>query len=116
MSQVRRVLACNNFSPAAGYAVDRATLLCRDIGAAPELFHAVNLSGLNRLRRLVPGIPNGLEQRAIDDKCEEITLLGQRLSRWAPRVHGLDPKADLAIIERLGGDSLPPSTSTGPKD
>lgn len=47
MSHVRRVLACTDFSPAAGYPVDRATLLCRDTGAALELFHAVNLSGLN---------------------------------------------------------------------
>lgn len=85
MSHVRRVLACTDFSPAAGYPVDRATLLCRDTGAALELFHAVNLSGLNRLRRPVTGIPNGLGQRAIDDKCEEITLVGQGLSEH----HGL---------------------------
>lgn len=82
---MRTMMAGTDFSPAAGFAVERAALLCRDTGAALELFHAVNLSALNRLRRLVPGIPNGLEQRAIDDRYEEITLLGGSLSE----VHGV---------------------------
>lgn len=85
MNRVRTVLAGTDFSAAAGLAVDRAGLLSRATGAALELFHAVNLSGLNRLRQLVPGIPNGLEQRAIDDRREELMLLGESLSE----LHGV---------------------------
>jgi nucleotide-binding universal stress UspA family protein len=91
MNRMQTVLAGTDFSAAAGFAVDRAALLSRATGAALELFHAVNLSGLNRLRQLVPGIPNGLEQRAIDDRREELMLLGRTLSE----LHGVQVGADV---------------------
>jgi hypothetical protein len=34
--------------------------------------------------------------------------LAEGLSRWAPRIHDLDPEKDLATIERLGGGFLVP--------
>lgn len=79
--RMRRVLAGTDFSPPAADAVDRAALVCRDAGAALELFHAVNLSGLDRLRRLVSGIPDGMEQQAINIRSEELTLLGRSMSQ-----------------------------------
>ncbi|GAB3554661.1 universal stress protein [Arthrobacter tumbae] len=85
MSHVHTVLAATDFSPAAVSSVERAALLCRDAGAVLELFHTVNVSDLDRLRRLVPGIPNRLKQPATDDRREEITLLGGGLSE----LHGV---------------------------
>lgn len=41
--------------------------------------------------------------------------LAEALSRWAPRIHGLDPEADLAIIERLGGGFLTPDDEHWPE-
>jgi len=79
MNRIHKVLVATDFSSDARHAADRAALLCKETGAALELFHAVNVSGLDRLRRLVPGIPNGLEQRAMEERREEISQLGQSL-------------------------------------
>jgi nucleotide-binding universal stress UspA family protein len=79
--------------------VDRAALLCSATGAELELFHAVNFVGLDRLRRLVPGIPNGLEQRAIDDRSEELMLLGGSLSELHGVQVGTNVDAGPAFVE-----------------
>jgi hypothetical protein len=69
-------------------------------------FHAVNLSSLNRLRRLGPGIPNGLEQRAIYDRSEVLTLLGGSLSE----LHGVQIETNVVAgpavvqLEKYGHD------------
>lgn len=93
MIRIYKVLAATDFSSAAGCAADRAAMLCRETGAALELFHAVNVSGLDRLRRLVPGIPNGLEQRAMEERREEISQLGQRLGS----LYGLSANAQVGV-------------------
>jgi nucleotide-binding universal stress UspA family protein len=79
MNRIQKVLVGTDFSAAARHAADRAAMIGKETNAALVLFHAGNLSGLDRLRRLVPGIPNGLEQRAMDERRAEIALLGQNL-------------------------------------
>lgn len=79
INPIQKVLAATDFSPSARQAADRAAIVCQETGADLALFHATNLSGLDRLRRLVPGIPVGLEQRAVDDRQEEISLQAQSL-------------------------------------
>ena len=68
-------------------------MVCRETGAVLELFHAVNVSRLDQLRRLVPGIPNGLEQRAVETRREEVTQLRQRLAS----VYGLPIKVQVGV-------------------
>lgn len=41
--------------------------------------------------------------------------LAEGLSRWAPRIHDLDPEKDLATIERLGGGFLTPEDAHWPE-
>jgi DNA processing protein len=41
--------------------------------------------------------------------------LAEAPNRWAPRIHGLDTGADLAIIERLGGGFLTPEDEHRPE-
>lgn len=41
--------------------------------------------------------------------------LAEGLSRWAPRIHDLDPEKDLAVIERLGGGFLIPGDEHWPE-
>lgn len=92
-ARLDRVLAATDFSPSAEHAVGRAAVLCKETGAALSLFHAVNLSGLEKLRRLVSGVPNGLEQRAANEQLEEISLLAQSLLER----YGVRPDAQVGV-------------------
>ncbi|MFB0833435.1 hypothetical protein ACX8Z9_03335 [Arthrobacter halodurans] len=42
------------------------------MGADLELFHAASLSGWEKLRRLVPGVPEDLELHVIDAAREQL--------------------------------------------
>lgn len=122
MNRIHTVLVATDFSSAARHAADRAALICKETGAALELFHAVNISGLDRLRRLVPGIPNGLEQRAMEERREEISQLGQSLRdlyRLPTNVHvgvgpsfpqiekcAVDLSADLVVLGAHGSSTM----------
>lgn len=122
MNRLQKVLVGTDFSSAARHAADRAAILCRETRAALVMFHATNLSGLDRLRRLVPGIPNGLEQRAVEERREEISLLGQHLgSLYAlpvtvhvgvgpafPQIEkcAVDVSADLIVVGTHGSSTM----------
>lgn len=75
------------------HAAHRAALVSKETGAALELFHSTNLFGLDRLRRLVPGVPEGLEQQAIDAGREQLAELGRRLHE----VHGIAAGLHIAL-------------------
>lgn len=122
MNPMQKVLVVIDFSSSARQAAERAALVCRETGAALELFHAVNLHGLDRLRRLVPGIPNGLEEGAMNESCVDISLLGRSLEELhsiPAEVHveigpaypqiekrALDLSADLVIVGAHGSNTV----------
>lgn len=80
MDPIRRILAGTDFSAGAGHAAGRAALVSKETGAELELFHSTNFSGLDKLRRLVPGIPEDLEQRVTDDSRAQLASLGRKLN------------------------------------
>lgn len=93
MDLVRRILAGTDFSAGAGHAADRAGLIARETGAELELLHAPSLSGLDKLRRLVPGIPDDLEQQVIDSGREQLAALGRKLTE----LHGIAAGVHVAL-------------------
>ena len=123
MKLLRRILAGTDFSAGAGLAADRAAVVAKETGAALELFHATNLSGLDKLRRLVPGIPDDLEQQVIDAGREQLAGLGRKLNerlRIAAGTHvafgdtfsqlearAAELPADLVVLGAHGTSALP---------
>lgn len=123
MNLVRRILAGMDFSAGAGHAAHRAALVSEVTGAALELFHSSNLSGLDKLRRLVPGVPAGLEQQLIDAGREQLAGLGRTLDETHEVTAGVhvafgdaftqiearaaELPADLVVLGAHGNSGLP---------
>ncbi len=80
MSGPRHLLAATDLSPAAMNAVQRAAGISKVTGASLHLFHAVNLSGLDRLRRLAPGLPEDLGERLTAQPLEELKRVAAGLT------------------------------------
>ncbi len=86
MSGLRHVLAATDFSPGAMNAARRAAGISKVTGASLDLFHAVNLSGLSRLREIAPGLPADLGERLTAQPLEEIN----RVAAGLTAAHGVD--------------------------
>ncbi len=86
MSGLRHLLAATDLSPAALNAAERAASISKLTGASLDLFHAVNLSGLDRLRRTAPGLPEDLDERLTAQPLEELNRVAAGLTRR----HGVD--------------------------
>ncbi len=80
MRGLEHLLAATDLSHAAMNAAHRAAGISKLTGASLDLFHAVNLSGLDRLRRMTPGIPADLDERLTAQPLEEMRRLAADLS------------------------------------
>lgn len=81
MADLNRLLAATDLSAPARHAVERAAFVARDIGAALDLVHVASLAPLDKLRRLVAAMPEGLEQRMLDAVAQELRELAAALQR-----------------------------------
>lgn len=76
-----RLLAATDLSSPARHAAERAALLAKQTGAALDLLHAVSLTPVDNLRRLVRDAPAEVEQNMLDAAREKVCKLAEFLSQ-----------------------------------
>lgn len=79
MSPLKRLLAATDLSAPARRAAERAARLAKESGAALDLVHVANLGPLEKLQRLVAGVPEDLERRMLDAARKEVHELAAAL-------------------------------------
>jgi nucleotide-binding universal stress UspA family protein len=79
MFRLQQVLAATDLSAPARHAAERAALLANEHGATLDLLHAAGLAPLQKLRQLVAGVPDAIEQRALDAAREQMHGLAAML-------------------------------------
>lgn len=79
MTQLKRLLAATDLSPASRHAAERAAMLARESGATIDLVHVATLDALSRVRQFVSGVPVEVEERVLDKLREDINRLAETL-------------------------------------
>lgn len=93
MGAFRQILIGTDFSPRAGLALERATLLASEHQATLHLVHALDLPPLERYARVLVEHPHFTEKnmrRAANDRL-------RRLARALHRRHGIDVRHKLLV-------------------
>lgn len=106
MTQLKRLLAATDLSPASRHAAERAAMLGRESGATVELVHVAAVDALTRLRQFVSGVPAEVEERVLDKLHEDISRLAETLrQRYSAdlAVHVL-PGAAVPTLARAADD------------
>ncbi len=81
MVHLKRLLAATDLSAPARRAVERAALVAKESGATLDLTHVASLAPLEKLRRLLAGMPANLEERVLDAAREGVNELAAAILR-----------------------------------
>src|SRR5690606_12577390 len=76
-------------------------------GAAPDPLAVDGVVGVLPADRATAGADRDVRSRAV-------ARLLRAVARWAPRLDGLDPRRELRVLERLGGELLVPGDAGWP--
>src|SRR5690606_33115384 len=76
-------------------------------GAAPDPLAVDGVVGVLPADRATAGADRDVRSRAV-------ARLLRAVARWAPRLDGLDPRRELRVLERLGGQLLVPGDAGWP--
>lgn len=105
MTELKHLLAATDLSAPARHAVERAALVAKATNADLDLFHVASLAPLEKMRRLITGVPAGAEQKMLDSAREALRELAAALLRQhdvtanvhvasGALLHELDNRAD----------------------